>query len=92
MPATDDVSYAPRRAARALAVGVAAQFELLLRQKDIIGEFAKTQVDLDKAARGASTIPFGDDVWTRYFVWNRALAQRRRRRRPAPILKRPKQR
>jgi hypothetical protein len=57
---------------RALAIGVAAQFELLLRQKDIIGEFAKIQADLDKAAdRGASTIPFGEEVWTGYFVWER---------------------
>lgn len=44
----------PADRARYMAIGVAAQFELLLRQKDIIGEWAPTE-------RG--------EEWQGYFTW-----------------------
>ena len=60
----------PANRGRYMAIGVAAQFELLLRQKDIIGERPKTADDLDKAVRrGASTITCGGQTWTGYFTW-----------------------
>jgi hypothetical protein len=60
----------PMGRARYMAVGVAAQFELLLRQKDIIGEWPKTIMDRDKAARrGATAISYDGEVWTGYFTW-----------------------
>lgn len=53
-----------------MAIGVAAQFELLLRQKDIIGERPKTQADLDKAVRrGATVLAYGDQAWAGFFTW-----------------------
>lgn len=53
-----------------MSIGVAAQFELLLRQKDIIGERPKTQADLDKAIRqGATAIAYGNQAWTGFFTW-----------------------
>lgn len=53
-----------------MAIGVAAQFELALRQKDIIGERPKTVQDQEKAVRrGASAINYGGQIWTGYFTW-----------------------
>ncbi len=46
-----------------IAIGVAAQFELALRQKDVIGERPKTIADRETAVRrGASAIPYGGQV------------------------------
>lgn len=60
----------PLDRARCMAIGVAAQFELGLRQKDIIGERPKTQADLDKAIRhGATAINYGGQMWTGFFTW-----------------------
>lgn len=60
----------PAVRARSLAIGVAAQFELLLRQKDIIGEWPPTAADVERArARGATAIRHGGDTWTGYFTW-----------------------
>ncbi len=53
-----------------MAIGVAAQFELLLRQKDVIGERCKTAADIEKATkRGATAISYGGQMWTGYFTW-----------------------
>lgn len=53
-----------------MAIGVAAQFELLLRQKDIIGERPKTADDLEKARRrGATVVPCGGKTWVGSFTW-----------------------
>lgn len=53
-----------------MAIGVAAQFELLLRQKDIIGERPRTQADLEKAIRrGATAIIYGNQTWAGMFTW-----------------------
>jgi hypothetical protein len=55
-----------------MALGVAAQFELGLRPKDIIGERPRTQDDLDKAVRhGATAIVYGNQIWTGMFTWER---------------------
>lgn len=63
-------SAIPKARALAMAIGVAAQFELLLRQKDIIGERPKTPADLTKALeRGATAIACPDGTWVGYFTW-----------------------
>jgi hypothetical protein len=55
----------PDQRARYMAIGVAGQFELLLRQKDIIGEWAPAQPDVE------NTICFGGEMWTGFFTWER---------------------
>ena len=53
-----------------MAIGVAAQFELLVRQKDVIGERPRTAADLDKARRhGAAVHPGGNRDWVGFFTW-----------------------
>lgn len=60
----------PPRRGLYMAIGVAAQFELALRQKDIIGERPKTLRDQEKAThRGAAAIDYAGQVWTGYFTW-----------------------
>lgn len=61
----------PKLRALYMAIGVATQFELLLRQKDVIGERAMNQSDLDKAVnRGAASIVWDNgEIWTGYFTW-----------------------
>jgi len=54
----------PSDRARAMAIGVAAQFDLLLRQKDIIGEWAPRQPDV------AGAIYSGKEMWTGRFRWD----------------------
>ncbi len=68
----------PIARARSMAIGVAAQFELALRQKDIIGEHAKNEVDLSRAQRrGATAIPWPNgDVWVGSFTWENVAAWR----------------
>ena len=44
-----------------MAIGVAAQFELLLRQKDIIGDWG--------GARGQKPAAAAQQIWTGYFTW-----------------------
>lgn len=51
-----------------MAIGVAAQFELLLRQKDIIGEWIPAH-PLPRLAKGASTLRRGDELWAGFFTW-----------------------
>jgi hypothetical protein len=59
----------PQRALT-MSIGVAGQFELMLRQKDMIGEYPRTQADLDKAvARKASVMTCGSRMWIGYFTW-----------------------
>lgn len=53
-----------------MAIGVSAQFELALRQKDIIGERPKNNRDHEKAIRrGAASINYDGTFWTGYFTW-----------------------
>jgi hypothetical protein len=55
----------PQWRARYMAIGVAAQFELLLRQKDIIGEWSPARLDAKNA------IMFGAEMWSGFFTWER---------------------
>jgi hypothetical protein len=60
----------PKERALYMSIGVAAQFELVLRQKDVIGERPKTARDQEKALRrGAAAINYGGVIWTGYFTW-----------------------
>jgi hypothetical protein len=64
-----------------LAIGVAAQFELLLRQKDIIGEWHASATEAGTAiAKGAVGIAAGDETWTGFFTWERIPGWRWRMR------------
>lgn len=54
--------------ALSLAIGTAGQFELMLRQKDMIGEWCK-EADLTPRSRPLS-IAYGDEFWTGYFRWD----------------------
>ncbi len=51
-----------------LAIGTAAQFELMLRQMDIIGEWAKLGANR-KLPAGIITLDCGGDVWAGFFTW-----------------------
>ncbi|NWG26132.1 MAG: hypothetical protein HXY30_17235 [Pseudorhodoplanes sp.] len=57
----------PAHRARGLAIGVTAQFELLLRQKDIIGEWAPKA--LARFPQGASLLEQGNEMWGGFFTW-----------------------
>ncbi|WP_018390869.1 tyrosine-type recombinase/integrase [Ancylobacter sp. FA202] len=48
---------------RDMAIGVAAQFELMLRQKDIIGEWGPANPE------AAGAVHHGDETWTGAFRW-----------------------
>jgi hypothetical protein len=52
-----------------LAIGTAAQFELMLRQMDIIGEWAKTTASR-KLPVGITTLEHGPDIWAGFFTWD----------------------
>jgi hypothetical protein len=54
----------PADRARSMAIGVAAQFDLLLRQKDVIGEWAPAKPDAPNA------LYVGDEMWTGRFRWD----------------------
>jgi hypothetical protein len=54
----------PADRARSMAIGVAAQFDLLLRQKDVIGEWAPAEADV------AGAIYIGKEMWTGRFRWD----------------------
>jgi hypothetical protein len=51
-----------------LAIGTAAQFELMLRQMDIIGEWAPAGVNRRLPA-GIALLDRGHEVWTGFFNW-----------------------
>jgi hypothetical protein len=52
-----------------MAIGTTAQFELMLRQKDIIGEWAPA-AELTPKNEGIATT-YGNEIWTGYFRWER---------------------
>jgi hypothetical protein len=55
----------PEPRALYMAIGVAGQFELLLRQKDMIGEWSPARPNVE------NTIYFGSEMWTGFFTWER---------------------
>jgi hypothetical protein len=57
----------PGRALR-VAIGTAAQFELLLRQMDVIGEWAKIGANR-KLPPGIATLELDGEIWAGYFTW-----------------------
>ncbi len=48
----------------AMAIGVAAQFELMCRQRDLIGEWAPARPEIPGA------IYYGAEMWTGHFRWD----------------------
>jgi hypothetical protein len=63
-----DKAIMPAWRARYMAIGVAAQFELLLRQKDIIGEWAPKGANR-KLPKGISVLERGTESWAGFFTW-----------------------
>jgi hypothetical protein len=59
----------PDSRARSMAIGTAAQFELMLRQKDIIGEWSRSQADAGRLK--VDPIAIGDEFWSGFFTWER---------------------
>ena len=55
----------PEQRARYMAIGVAGQFELLLRQKDMIGEWSPARPNVE------NTMYFGAEMWIGFFTWER---------------------
>jgi hypothetical protein len=53
----------PEWRARSIAIGTAAQFELMLRQKDVIGQWDKRKPNTPSA------IYFQGEMWTGFFTW-----------------------
>jgi hypothetical protein len=51
-----------------LAIGTAAQFELMLRQKDIIGDWAPRRQDTRYPA-GITILHHDDETWSGFFTW-----------------------
>jgi site-specific recombinase XerD len=51
-----------------MAIGTTAQFELLLRQKDIIGQWDPLTVGA-KTPAGKHVMTVGAEVWSGYFAW-----------------------
>lgn len=54
----------PVERARAMAIGVAAQFELALRQKDVIGEW------MDDDPARTDVLHYGAEMWVGRFRWD----------------------
>jgi hypothetical protein len=54
-----------------MAIGTAAQFEMMLRQKDVIGEYLKNERDVVRESRRAriEASAVGDEWWLGYFTW-----------------------
>jgi len=51
-----------------MAIGVAAQFDLMLRQKDIIGEWEPTRAGA-RILAGKHLVRSGDVTWSGYSAW-----------------------
>lgn len=68
--------------ARYLAIGIAAQFELMLRPMDVRGEIAPSRRDAEISARAAriEAIPVGAKWWIGFFTWERLAGWRWRMR------------
>lgn len=58
----------PRERALYMSIGTAAQFELMLRQKDIIGDWSPRRAD-QRYPAGISIVQLEDETWTGFFIW-----------------------
>lgn len=62
-----------------LSIGVAAQFELMLRQGDIIGKWAPRKADA-KFPGGISLLQLDKETWSGFFTWEKIPGWRWRTR------------
>ena len=58
----------PAERALYMSIAVAAQFELMLRQADIIGQWAPLN-PAPRLPKGASTLIEGSKIWSGFFTW-----------------------
>lgn len=71
----DRTGVMPPGRALNVAIGTAAQFELLLRQMDIIGEWAPIGANR-KLPAGIASLNLNDELWAGYFTWENIAAWR----------------
>lgn len=62
-----------------LSIGVAAQFEMMLRQGDIIGKWSPRRVDA-KYPGGITLLHVDDETWAGFFTWEKVPGWRWRTR------------
>lgn len=63
-----DRGILPRERALYMAIGTASQFELMLRQKDIIGDWMPRRADARHPA-GISLLHLEDETWRGFYTW-----------------------
>jgi hypothetical protein len=74
-----DKGLIERERALSLSIGVAAQFELMLRQGDIIGKWAPRKADA-KFPGGIELLHLDDETWAGFFTWEKIPGWRWRAR------------
>lgn len=74
-----DRGLIPRERALYLSIGVAAQFELMLRQGDIIGKWQPRKADA-KYPGGIALLHVEDETWAGFFTWEKIPGWRWRTR------------
>lgn len=63
-----DKGIIPRERALYMSIGTASQFELMLRQKDIIGDWSPRAAEARYPA-GISILHQDDETWTGFYTW-----------------------
>jgi hypothetical protein len=63
-----DKGVIPRERALYMSIGTAAQFELMLRQKDIIGDWSPRSA-AQRFPAGITIVHLDDETWTGFFTW-----------------------
>jgi hypothetical protein len=74
-----DKGLIPRDRALYLSIGVAAQFELMLRQGDIIGKWVPRKADA-KFPGGVALLHLEEETWSGFFTWEKVPGWRWRTR------------
>ncbi|WP_051334323.1 tyrosine-type recombinase/integrase [Bradyrhizobium sp. Ai1a-2] len=63
-----DKDKMPRERALYMSIGTASQFELMLRQKDIIGDWAPRKADA-RFPTGITVLHLDDETWSGFYTW-----------------------
>ena len=63
-----DRGVIPRERALYMSIGTTSQFELMLRQKDIIGDWAPRKADA-RYPTGISLLQTDDETWSGFYTW-----------------------
>ncbi|WP_271672023.1 hypothetical protein [Bradyrhizobium sp. CCBAU 51627] len=71
--------FIPRDRALYMSIGVAAQFQLMLRQGDIIGKWSPRKADA-KFPTGIEILHVENETWAGFFTWEKVPGWRWRTR------------